>query len=199
MTTVFLISEVKLRTFTDLDNNVDTALIKNAIREAQDIKLQYVVGTLLYEKLLDLVETDTIGDAENVEYKTLLDSYIQDFLLYASYYYALDSIYLRARNNGLIKPNGGENSDAVEKSLYDLRRQSVESKLNFYSEKLTKYIIEEHSKFPELDSSNKLYEQLPNLATKFGSPFAFRNKTLSESLSKSGIRLYSSNNKQYPQ
>jgi len=60
MTNTFLLSEVKLREYTDLDNNVDSALIKNAIRESQDIKLQSVIGTLLYEKIMDLVDAGTI-------------------------------------------------------------------------------------------------------------------------------------------
>ena len=47
MTNTFLISEAKLREFTDIANNVDSALIKNAIRESQDISLQRIIGTLL--------------------------------------------------------------------------------------------------------------------------------------------------------
>lgn len=107
MTNTFLISEAKLREFTDLANNVDSALIKNAIRESQDISLQRIIGTLLYEKIMDLVDSGDINDSTYSDYKTLLDSYIQDFLIYAAYYYALDVIYLRSRNNGLIQPNGG--------------------------------------------------------------------------------------------
>ena len=64
MTDVFLISEAKLREFTDMDNNVDTMLIKNAIREAQDIPLQQCIGTLLYNKILNLVETGDITQGQ---------------------------------------------------------------------------------------------------------------------------------------
>jgi hypothetical protein len=52
MTTTFIISEAKLREFTDLNEMVDTALIKNAIREAQDISLQRIIGTKLYDAIL---------------------------------------------------------------------------------------------------------------------------------------------------
>ena len=82
MTQTFLISEAKLREYTDIDNNIDTALIKNGIRESQDIELQRLLGTLLYDKMLTLVSGGTIGDAGNSNYKTLLDDYIQNFLLY---------------------------------------------------------------------------------------------------------------------
>ena len=200
MTNTFLLSEVKLREYTDLDNNVDSALIKNAIRESQDIKLQSVIGTLLYEKIMDLVDTGDIDLPANSNYKGLLDSYIQNYIIYAAYWYALDAIYLRSRNNGLIKPNGGENSDAVDRSLYNLKRQSVESKMEFYAQKLTEYIIEEEQLFPELNDSNKLYEQNPDYSSKYGSPFVFnRNMKTAEEFSKRGFRVYDSSRKQYPQ
>ena len=77
MTTTFLISEAKFREFTDVDNNLDTTLIKNAIREAQDIELQRIVGTVLYQKLLSDVQSSSLTG----NYKTLVDDYIQDFLI----------------------------------------------------------------------------------------------------------------------
>ena len=102
MTTTFIISEAKLRQFTDVNNNLDTELIKNSVREAQDIALQRIIGTKLYNKILSDINADTLtGD-----YKTLVDDYIQDFLLYAAYYEALEAIYIRPRNNGLLTPTG---------------------------------------------------------------------------------------------
>lgn len=199
MTNTFLISEAKLREFTDLANNVDSALIKNAIRESQDISLQRIIGTLLYEKIMDLVDSGDINDSTYSDYKTLLDSYIQDFLIYAAYYYALDVIYLRSRNNGLIQPNGGENSDAVDRSLYNMKRQSVENKMEYYAERLTNYIIEEDSLFPELNDSNKLYEQNPNYDNKYRAGFVFNKNLTAEEFIKRGYRVYDTRYKQYPQ
>ena len=45
MTSTFLISETKLRQFSDINNNTDTELLRNAVREAQDIELQRILGT----------------------------------------------------------------------------------------------------------------------------------------------------------
>lgn len=199
MTDVFLISEAKLREFTDMDNNVDTALIKNAIREAQDIPLQQCIGTLLYNKILNLVETGDITQSQYSDYKYILDAYIQDFLLYAAYWYALDSIYLRSRNNGLLVPNGGENSIAADRSLYNVKKQTVENKMNYYNDRLTNYIIEEEVKFPELNDANKLYQQWPDYNTKYRNPFGFSKSTFYEELKRRGIRTYDSRYPQYPQ
>lgn len=198
MTTTFLISETKIREFTDVDNNLDTALIKNGIRESQDIELQRVIGTLLYNKIIDLVDAGTISDAGNVNYKSLLDNYIQNFLIYAAYYYILDSIYLRSRNNGLILPTGGENSEVATKQLYDMKRQSTKNKMEFYAEKLRDYLIEEESLFPELTASNKLYEQDPDYDDQYGSPFVFRKDGYATEALRRGIPVFDKRYKQYP-
>ena len=199
MTNVFLISEAVVREYTGIDNNIDTALIKNGIREASDIELQRVIGTLLYDKILNLVETGTITDSENSNYKTLLDDYIQNFLIYASYFYILDDIYIRSRNNGLIQPTGGDNSEGVDRSLYNMKRGSTKNKMEFYAQKLRDYIIEEEALFPELTESNKLYEQYPDYDEQYGSPFVFRKDGYAEEAVKRGIPIYDTRYKQYPQ
>jgi hypothetical protein len=199
MTNTFLISETKLREFTDIANNVDSALIKNAIRESQDIGLQRIIGTLLYDKIMDLVDANTIGDSANSAYKTLLDDYIQDFLIYAAYYYALDSIYIRSRNDGLIRPTGGENSEPVERTIYNMKRQSVQNKMEYYAERLTNYIIEEENSYPELNESNKLYEQVPNYDSKYRAGFVFSKDLTAQEFIKRGYRVYDTRYKQYPQ
>ena len=102
MTSTFILSEAKFREFTDVNDNLDTALIKNAIREAQDIHLQRIIGTQLYDKILSDIGSSSLTGV----YKTLVDDYIQDFLLYAAYYEALEAIYIRPRNNGLLTPTG---------------------------------------------------------------------------------------------
>ena len=200
MTNTFLISEAQIRNYTDIEDNIDTALINNGIREAQDINLQTVLGTLLTNKLYTLVDAGTIGDAANSAYKTLLDSYIQNMLIYASYWYILDAIYMRSRNNGLLIPDGGENSVAVDRSMYNVKRQAVENKMQFYSDLLTDFIIEEQVNYPELNASNKLYDLNPNYDSKYGSPFVFnRRGRLTQEFIDRGIRVYDTRYKQYPQ
>jgi hypothetical protein len=200
MTNTFLISEAQIRNYTDIEDNVDTALIKNGIREASDIKLQPIIGTLLYEKLNALVDAGTIGDPANANYKILIDSYIQNMLIYASYWYILDSIYIRSRNNGLLIPDGGENSFSADRSIFNVKRQAVQNKMEFYSNLLTDYIIEEQTLYPELNASNKLFELNPDYDEKYGSPFIFNHKgKMTREFIRRGYRVYDTRYKQYPQ
>lgn len=204
MTNTFLISEAKIREYTGVDNNVDSALIKNGIREGQDIGLQAIIGTLLYDQLMNLVDSGDINAGAYSKYKTLLDAYVQNYLVYACYWYILDEIYLRARNNGLVIPNGGENSIAAQRDMYNVKRTSVQNKMEFYAEKLTQFIIEQQVDYPELNASNKLYEENPNYSSKYGSPFVFGmagygNSRNTEEFIKRGYRVYNTAFKQYPQ
>ena len=198
MTTTFIISEAKLRQFTDLNDSVDTALIKNAVREGQDIRLQAIIGTKLYKSILDKIDAGTLTGV----YKALVDDYIQDFLLYAAYYEALEAIYIRPRNNGLLTPTGGENSIEVDRSLFNVKRQNVENKMQFYADKLSSYLAEEQNLFPELNTANKLYEQWPDYGSQYRSPIVFgRNARVGAhylQAKEAGLRITDSKYKQYP-
>ena len=199
MTTTFLLSEIKLRQFTDINNSVDSELLKNSIREGMDIGLQNITGTILYLKLIDLVDNGDIDTPTYTSYKYLLDNYIQDYLLYESYWYSLDAIYLRPRNNGLLKPTGSDNSEPVDRDLYNLKRQSVQNKKEYYANRLTAYLIENTVTFPELNQSNELYEQVPDFSVKYKAPFAFSRTAAAQYANECGLPVYDSRYPQFPQ
>lgn len=197
MTSTFIISEAKLRQFTDINDNLDTAFIKNAIREAQDIYLQRIIGTVLYQKLLSDIDSSSLTGA----YLTLVTDYIQDFLLYAAYYESLEAIYIRPRNNGLLNATGGDNSQSVDKTLYDTKRQSVNNKMQYYAERLTNYIIEKQGTYPELNENNFLYQQYPDYGNKYRSPIVFKYQnrgTHFNQAREAGLRITDSRYPQFP-
>ena len=201
MTDTLLLSWTKLKQWSDINDSVDPDLIKNNIRLSQDIELQRVIGTLLYQKLLDLVKAGTIDDSGNAVYKTLLDTYVQPMLLYASYYETLESIYLRPRNNGLLTPQGGENSINVDRQVYDMKRQSVRNKMEFYADKLTRYITEQQADYPELNQNTLLYQQIADYGSQYRSPIIFKSDVRSRYLNlarRAGLPIVDSAYSQYP-
>ena len=198
MTNTLIISEAKVRQFTDINDSVDSALIKNNVRTAQDIHLQRIIGTQLYNKILSDIDASTLAG----DYLTLVSDYIADFLIYATYYETLESIYLRPRNNGLLQPTGGENSIEVDRSLYNMKRQSVENKMEYYADRLSSYISDEEALFPELNTNNKLYEQNPDYASQYRSPIVFSYKAKRgahyREAKDAGLRITDSKYKQFP-
>jgi hypothetical protein len=198
MTDVFIISEANLRQFTDINNNVDSELLKNAIREAQDIETQRILGTKLYEKILKDIKDNTLSG----DYETLVLNWVQNALLYEAYYYALEDIYLRPRNNGLLIPQGGENSTAADGTWYNRKRQSVENKKQFYEERLTNYLIQNQGNYPELNGNVELQQMYPDFGVQYRSPIVMRRNGRGYHYNQAvecGLPVYDSRYPQFPQ
>jgi len=202
MTDTLLISWAKVKQYTDINDSLDPDLIKNNIRVAQDIQLQRVIGTILYNKLTTLVQDGEMDLPANAVYKTLLVDYIQDMLLYASYYEILESIFIRPKNNGLLTPNGGENSDTVDKQRYEMKRTSVQNKFEYYADRLSRFITENEADYPELTQNTELYQQVPDYGSQYRSPIVFQPSTRARYLNlarRTGLPIVDSAYPQYPQ
>jgi hypothetical protein len=187
-TDTLIISEEKLREFTDINDNLDSKLLMNAVREAQDIYLQRLTGTSLYEYILNQIDANTLVNP----YKKLVDDFIQPYLIYAAYWESLDAIYMRPRNNGLLIPTGGENSVNVERDMYNAKRQAVNNKMQYYGERLTNYLIQEQAQFPQLDDNGPFWKQAPDYGSGYRSPIVFNRTARSYHLAgalNAGLRL----------
>lgn len=193
MENTLLISESKLKRFTDINNNLDVDLISSVIREAQIIHITRLLGSKLYDKILDDVDAGTLAG----DYKSLVDDYIQDALLYWSYYESLETIYLRPRNAGLVKPTGGENNIDADIALYDKKRQSIKNKAEYFSERLVDYLCFNSNLFPEYgtETNDDIY---PDTDTQFKSPIVFRGGVRSD-IESMGIKITNSRYGYLPQ
>lgn len=171
MQNTLLISEAKLKRFTDINNALDVDLISSVIREAQIVHITRLLGSKLYDRIISDVDNGTLSG----NYKSLVDDYIQDSLLYWAYYESLETIYLRPRNAGLVVPQGGENNAASDIALYDKKRQSVKNKAEYFSERLVDYLCFNTTIFPEYNQ-NVNDDIFPDTDTQFKSPIVFRNE-----------------------
>ena len=197
MTTTFLISEAKVRAFSDINESVDDSLMVNAIREAQDIVMQPIMGTKLYNTLIEKIDNNSLSGS----YQTLVDDYIQPALIYASLYNITENVYVRTRNNGLLTPTGGENSVNVDKTMYDTKRQSISNKQQFYSDQLSRYLNEKYNLFPELGENTELYQFIPDYASQYRSPIVMQRNTRAVYLNlaqRSGLPIVNSAYPSYP-
>lgn len=193
MVTTLFISENKLKAFSDLNQSVDADLLKNAIREAQDIHIQQYIGYNLYQRLIQDVNNNTLSGV----YLTLMTTYIQDTLLYWSYYEALEAIWLRPRNNGLLIPQGGQEGQPADMRIYDKKRDSVRNKAEWYAERLVGYLIDNSTLFPEFGTETGM-EIFPDQRTAFNSPFVTKRSYL-EDMKRLGIKVTDSRYKYLPQ
>ena len=161
MARVLLISEQTLKSNGVINNNVDGMYILPAIEYAQDAGLQPIIGTKLYNKLMDLVADDSIQ--QETDYKVLLDEYVTPYLLNKVTADIQIPLNYKLRNQGVVQ-NQADNT--IVPTMKDLQYviQNYEYKAIFYGNRLSDYLMANKSKFPEyskVDSSADMHSN-PN-------------------------------------
>ena len=142
MPNVLFISEAEIKDSTLVDKDVDIQYIRALIIEQQEIKIQSLVGTSLYNELKDQIDTDTVTALN----KTLLDDYLQPAL--RNYVIAESPLYLNFKLTNKNVSSQGENSTPL--SFDDTLRLSkeLENKAEWYAERATKYLCENSNDYP---------------------------------------------------
>lgn len=149
MTNILLISEDTVKTHSNLNDNVWGKNLLPAIREAQDIYLQQIIGTCLYHRLMDLVESGDIAELEYAPYKDLLDDKIQDFLLYQTLSCIIPVLNVKLANYGTSLSNDEHLVQLGQKDA-DLVLNYYEDKADFYGKRLQNFLKANFNQFPEL-------------------------------------------------
>lgn len=72
MKEILLLSENNFRNNCNISSNIQSKFVISAIRESQS-DYEEIIGSTLYNKLIELVDDDTISDEENEKFKELLD------------------------------------------------------------------------------------------------------------------------------
>ena len=159
MNEVYLISASTLKSNTPINLNVDNELLKMSILDAQNIHIQSLLGGELYRKILTLISNDTIGDAGNSVYKTLLD----DYLIPSTTHWAMYECTPYIRYKFMNKNVGGEDSDnSTGTSLDELKylQNELKQKAEFYGERVVDFVRDNSNDLPEYHD-NDGFDVLP--------------------------------------
>lgn len=144
MITAYLISEDYIKSNSLISQNVDGKYLQSAIGEAQDIYLQSLIGTSLYNRLQNDIDNDALTD----DYKLLLDDYITPYLLQKVQATIQLAIFAKFKNSGVIQSTDQQTTYTSLKDVqYIINQFNV--KAEFYAERLKKYLCENSSKYKE--------------------------------------------------
>lgn len=146
MARVFLISEATMKKNSVVNNNVDGMYLLPAIEYAQDAGLQPIIGTKLYNKLMDLVENGSITNM--TDYKYLLDEYITPYLVNKVTADIQIPLSFKVRNQGVVSQTG-ENTYVPSMKDIQYVKQDYDNKANFYSQRMSDYLRANRTKYPE--------------------------------------------------
>lgn len=161
MTNILLISEDFIKTNSGLNDNVWGSYLAPAIREAQDIKLQQILGTNLYKSLLDKIADGSIKNTDFKAYKTLLDDYVQIYLMYQTISDLVPIIGVKLTNLGVMVSND-EHLTNLSQSERDLVQTYYGQRAEFYGKRLQEYLKDNCDTFKELKGN---YDMNPTLNT----------------------------------
>lgn len=161
MSRVFLISETTLKSETIINDNTGSEYIAPAIETSQDIYLQQLIGTELLNKLYDLISTNAINDEKYINYKTLIDEYITNYLKYKVLAEVTIPLAYKYRNAGVVQTT---NDNIQTTSLRDaqLVQNHYELRANFYADRLTSYLCDNTGLFPEYKSVRNGSDMMAN-------------------------------------
>ena len=175
---VLLISEVKLKEFTNINKNVDMDVLKAEIQIAQDIDLQTILGTLFYDHLLNQVSST--GNTFNNDEKKLVDDYIQPFLIQQAYFQAMPNLQFRTMNVGVVEPGGLEGGrNGVDIETFKYLRNIQKSRSDFYMTRLLDYLLIGYgqNQFPQYTTQSTKDGMIPDRTQKYMPGIVLRRTT----------------------
>ena len=161
MTNILLISEDKIKTESALNDNVWGKFLLPAIREAQDINLTQIIG----QSLLDEIYTRVIANTVTGDYKTLLEDYIQPYLLYQVQANIIPTLNVKLANIGTVL-TGDEHVEKLSKADVDNLMQNIQYRADFYARRLQQYLLDMKEVFNIDDCScNRIKANLDSSAS----------------------------------
>lgn len=148
-----LISVSNLKKLSYISANVDDTLISTIITRVQDTVIEPILGSNLYNHLLQAVDNNTL----NVNEQELLSKYLSNCLISAVEVRAVDMTTLELRQVGLSKVNA-EGVNTVNEGEMNRTINSLKKDYNFYRERLIRFLKLNYLNFPEYTTYyNSLY------------------------------------------
>lgn len=157
---VLLIDEGLIKSTTNISDNVSGEYILPAIKLAQDIDLESVIGSNLREALQKKVVDGSI--AEDNMYKTLLDNYIQPYLTYCTIVHLIPNISWKIANAGVLTTSD-EKMSPVSSIEVDKVKAHYKHLSDVYKDRLQRFLCSKYINFKELHSYKSCDEIRANL------------------------------------
>ena len=149
-----------------LDNNIDEKMLRNTIKDVQDIELEPIIGTSMYESLISKISSNTLNDNE----KYLIKNKIFNVILAGVNYRLSDNLMFRYANSGVLKDS---NANSVVLSTDELRILNNNKKeiLTHHRKRLIDYLVVNSVKFPDYNKIS--LEGVGPVSEQSGSVFFF--------------------------
>jgi len=142
---ILIISDTIIKERTSIHGNIDPKLIYPDIKAAQDMYIHPILGSALYDKLL----SDINGAGLTGVYKTLVDNYVVDTLIYYTLAELPTTIAYQFWNKGVVRKLGDDTELPSFDELISLQNK-YKQRAEFYGNRLRLYLKQNAAtSFPE--------------------------------------------------
>lgn len=143
--TALFISLSELKKSTAINGNIQADKLLPAIKTAQQLELEPILGTDLYDKLSE----EIIGGTVSEPYLTLKQDYIHDILIHFAVSYYLPYASYQITNGGVSKWEGGENFTSLETGDLNILVNKEKSIAESYKMRLISHLCNNPDLYPE--------------------------------------------------
>ena len=149
MATALFINRTDLVKNSILDGNVDTDKFIQFIKVAQQIDIQNLLGTDLYNK----ISADIIAGNLSGNYLSLVHTYVQPTLIWFAQMNYIPFAAYQIKNGGVFK-HSSETAQNVDKNEVDYLVAKAREYANYYSTRLVDYLCFNDNLFPEYNTNS---------------------------------------------
>lgn len=159
---IYLISSEYIKSHSTIMSNVDEEIFQPAILAQQDIVIQKIMGSTLYDEMITQFENydsylnsgstsggtvSAVTDFVEARFITLVDKFIQPTLLYYCLFEMGYDLYSKITNKG-VTVNNSVNSTPVDFVIIEKRRADWKNKGEYYAERMMNYLIDNQEIYP---------------------------------------------------
>lgn len=165
MQNILLISESTVKSNSEISDNLYGKYLLPAIRTAQEMYLQPVLGSTLYNNIIAVVSDGTITADTNSHLKELLDDYIQPYLLERVLADLVPIVSAKVANLGTVHSKDEYVENLSVENAEKLQTLHIQ-KSDFYLRRMQEYLLANSSMF-DLDACtcNSLASNLNSAAS----------------------------------
>lgn len=143
---VLFIDESTIKNLSVVGDNLDAKYIAPSIVAVQDVYLEPLIGSKLFQKIADIITNGTLTD--HPEIKTLLDEYIQPYLLNKTISEICVQIFAKIRNAGVAQFTDTNQSNVNIENVNYLRKHYDDLAL-VYGNRLVDFLNKNRTTFPD--------------------------------------------------
>jgi hypothetical protein len=141
----YIISEKYLKENTVIENSVDDKLLRSSIKDAQQEELIPIIGSSLFDSLVDKMSGGTLSG----QYKVLVDNYIIPMLEK----YSVLNVEAQITQKGVVQKDS-DNSTHLSQSSFSYKHKLFENKAIRTKSNLMSFLKKNYSDFTELTTSD---------------------------------------------